>query len=338
MLYCLCDKEKTDNHMNTVKNSSIRVALIGAGQMANKVYYPTLSSLEDVEIVGLCDRNSDKRHLTANTYNIEKTYHDYKKMVEELLPDAVFAIGHPHTMYDVWMWCLEKGLHLFIEKPLGITLHQTRMLAYMAERKKCITQVGFQRRASPLLKNLTETCKSRGQITYAFVEFIKNASDPFLCARDHMLDDGVHAIDTLRSICEGEVVEIHCITKRIGVPDLNFITATLTFDSGAIGQMHCNWTSGCRAFRVELHAPSICARADLEGKGYLYQDGNTDGIELDARQIAGSDDRIIYCGFLAKIKEFLSCVQTAQLPSSNFSDALKTHIVAEKILAKDLLS
>ena len=305
--------------------------------MANRVHYPALYSFGDVKIEAICDRKADRLRDTAKKYQVKQTYSNYREMVEEVAPDAVFAIGQPHTMYDVWMWCLEEGLNLFIEKPLGLTLHQARALAHVAELNNCITQVCFQRRASPMLQKLVGECRARGQVTYGSVEFIKNSPEPFLGARDHMLDDGVHAIDTLRYICEGEVVGIHSVTKRIGVPDTNFVTALLEFDSGASGQLHCNWTSGYRLFRVGIHGPSICADANLEGKGYLHRDGDVDGMEFDARQIAQSTDRIVYCGFQAKIREFLDCLRSAKQPSSNFSDALKTHIIAEKILAKDLL-
>jgi virulence factor len=311
--------------------------MIGAGYMANKVHYPALASLEGVKIEAICDRHRDKLRDTAEKYGVERRYEDYKTMIEDVAPEAVFAIGHPHTMYDVWMWCLQQKLNLFIEKPMGLTLHQARALAHVAERNGCVTTVCFQRRASPMLRKLVAACKARGRVTHASVDFIKNTPAPFLGARDHMFDDGIHAIDTLRYVCDGEVVAIHCAAKRVGVPDINVITALLEFDSGAVGQMHCNWTTGCRAFRVAIHGLSICAAADLEGKGRLHADGDEAGVELDARQVAGSDEWIVYCGFRAKIEEFLCCVRSSTQPSSNFSDALKTHLVAEKILAMDLL-
>lgn len=319
------------------KGPVTRVAVIGAGYMANKVHYPALASLEGVRIEAICDRNRDKLHDTAEKYGVERRYEHYQTMIEDVAPEAVFAIGPPHTMYDVWMWCLEQKLNLFIEKPMGLTVHQARALAHVAERNGCVTAVCFQRRASPMLQKLVAACKARGPVTHASVDFIKNTPAPFLGARDHMFDDGIHAIDTLRYICEGEVVAIHCAARRVGVPDINVITALLEFDSGAVGQMHCNWTTGRRAFRVAIHGLSICAAADLEGKGRLYADGDEAGAELDARQAAGSDEWMIYCGFRAKIAEFLCGVRSSTQPSSSFSDALKTHLVAEKILALDLL-
>jgi len=304
--------------------------------MANRVHYPSLASFDDVEIAAICDLNLDRLNATADTYHIEKRFTDYRKMVEETAPDAVYVIGQPHLMYDVWMWCLEQGLNLYIEKPMGLTIHQARALAYQAEKKSCITQVSFQRRTCPMVVKLREECLKRGPIVHAVCEFYKCDPAPFLGARDHMFDDGVHAIDTLRWMCGGEVAEIHSLTKRVLVPDLNFIAALLRFDSGATGLLVNSWTSGRRIFRVQMHAPGICAEAEHEGKGRLYADGDTTGIEYDTRQVAGSDEFFVFGGFQAKNREFVDCLKAGRQPGSNFSDALKTMEIAEKILAHAL--
>jgi len=320
------------------KNSrKVRVAMIGAGSMANRVHYPSLASFDDVEMVAICDLDPDRLSRTAERFGIEKRYTDYRKMIEEVAPDAVYAIGQPHMMYDVWLWCLNEGLNLYIEKPMGITIHQARALAYLAEKKGCITQVSFQRRSCPMLVKLKEECLKRGPIIHAVCMFYKCNIEPFLGARDHMMDDGVHAIDTLRWMCGGEVVRIKSLTRRVLVPDINFISSLLEFDSGATGVMINSWTSGRRIFRVEMHAPGICAEADPEGKGYLYADGDTRGVEYDTRKVAGSEEFYVYAGFQAKNREFIDCLKSGKQPASNFSDAVKTMEVAEKILAKALL-
>ena len=139
----------------------VRVAMIGAGSMANRVHYPSLASFDDVEMVAICDLDPDRLSRTAERFGIEKRYTDYRKMIEEVAPDAVYAIGQPHMMYDVWLWCLNEGLNLYIEKPMGITIHQARALAYLAEKKGCIKL--FRRREdhcpSILSRDLVSDCQ-----------------------------------------------------------------------------------------------------------------------------------------------------------------------------------
>ena len=316
----------------------VRVAMIGAGNMANAVHYPSLASFDDVEIAAICDLDTDRLHTTADKYGVEKRYTNYQKMVETIAPDAVYAIGQPHLMYDIWMWCLCQGLHLYIENPLGVNYDQARMLAYAAERHGCITQVSFQRRTCPMVVMLRDECLKRGPITHAVCTFYKCLPEPHLAARDHMLDDGVHAIDTLRWMCGGELAAVESVTRRVLVPDINLILALLRFDNGATGVMMNSWTSGRRVFRVEMHAPGICAEAEHEGKGVLYADGDTKGVEYDTREVAGSNEFYVFGGFQAKNREFIDCVKAGTQPSSNFSDAVKTMEISERILAQALLS
>lgn len=311
----------------------IRVAMIGAGAMANMVHYPSLASFEDVEIAAVCDLDAERRNSTADKYGIVGRYADYRQMIEDVRPDAVYAIGDPDALYNVWTGCLGRGLNLFVEKPLGLTRHQARALAYLASENKCITQVGFQRRTSPLLAHLRAQCLERGPIVHAVCEFYKCSPDPLLGARDHMMDDGVHAIDTLRWLCGGEVVDVQAVSRRVGTPDINFFTALLRFDSGATGVLINSWTSGRRVFRVAMHAPHVCAEADPEGQGRLYADGDVEGTACEARAMAGSEELFAFGGFQAKSREFLDCIRQGSLPGSHFGDALKTMEVAEKILA-----
>lgn len=319
------------------KPTKIRVAMIGAGGMANSVHYPSLASFADVEITAICDIDPQRLNTTADRYNVAKRYSDYRKMVEEIAPDAVYAIGQPHIMFDIWSWCLRNGLNLYIEKPMGITIHQARALSHLAAEKQCITQVSFQRRSCPMVVHLYNECRKRGPIVHAECAFFKCAPSPYLEARDHMMDDGVHAIDTLRWLCGGEVVEVQSHCKRIGTPDINFISALLHFDNGATGVLLNSWTSGRRIFKVEMHAPGICAEAEHENKGRLYADGDTKGVEFDTREVAGSQENYVFGGFQAKSREFIDAVKNKTLPSSHFGDAIKTMEVAEIILAQALL-
>ena len=332
--------------MRKISSDKIRVAVVGAGSMANTVHYPSLASLHDVEIAGICDINPNVLNQTADKYGIKNRYSDYQKMVHEINPDAIYVLGQPQYLYDVWVWCLKQGLNLYTEKPMGLNLHQARSLAYLADKHECITQVSFQRRNSPMFQLLLEECRKQGPIVHAVCNFNKPGSGPFLDARDKMLDNCIHAIDILRWICGGNIVKIESVTKRIDVPNINFISATFHFDNGATGFLVNNEISGRRIFSAEMHAPNISVVAELEGKGYLYKaDANTkfhygpaEGIEYDAIEVAGSTENYIYGGYQAKHREFIDCLRSGTLPSSHFGDALKTMEAAEIILAQSLLN
>ena len=330
-------KGKTSARARAPKRK-VRVAMIGAGGMANMVHYPSLASFEDVEIAAVCDLDEQRLTDTASRWSIERRYSDYRKMVEEVAPDAVYAIGPPHLFYDIWTWCLRQKQNLYIEKPMGTTIHQARSLAILAEESDCITQVSFQRRTCPMVVMLRDECLKRGPMTHAVCSFYKWAPERYLEARDRVMDDGIHAIDTIRWMCGGEFVRVESVTRRLGVPDLNFAAVLLEFDSGATGVLMTSWTSGRRVFRVEMHGRGICVDAEHEGKGYLYADGDTTAREYDSREVAGSGEFHVFPGFLAKNREFIDCVKERRQPGSCFTDAAKTMELAEVILAQDLLT
>jgi len=323
-----------------------RICMIGAGSMANSVHYPSLASFDDVEIVGICELDPVRLASTADRYGLpgEARCHatspnGYQEMLLRLRPDGVYAIGQPHLMYDVWQWCLEHGFNLYIEKPMGLTWHQAQMLAHLAEKNRLITQVSHQRRTVPLLHAMRRRLLERGPITHGVVEFYKCNIEPMTGARDHMMDDCTHSVDTARWICGGEVVAIDSHCKRIGTPDINWIGATLHFHNGSTCFVINSWSSGRRVFRVQMHSPGGYTDAEVEGKAFLYLDGNYQGEEYDTRSVAQSDENYVYGGFRAKNREFIDSLRTGtEVTSSPFRDAVRTMEVCEKILANALLN
>lgn len=188
-----------------------------------------------------------------------------------------------------------------------------------------------------MVMKLRDECLKRGPIVHAVCKFYKYSLEPFLGARDHMMDDCVHSIDTLRWICGGEVVKIDSFTKRVQTPDINFISAALQFNNGSNGYLINSWSSGKRIFSVEMHSPGIYVEAEHEGKGYLYAEGNLEPVVYDTAEVAGSNELYIYTGVQAKAREFVDGCRTGKNPASCFEDALKTMEIAERILAQSLL-
>jgi len=321
------------------RKSKVRVVMVGAGPMANGVHLPCLKSFDDVDVAAVCDIDRKRLDETAEKFGIEGRYTDYREMIEKTSPDGVYVIGQPHLMYDIWTWCLQQGRNLYIEKPMGLTWHQAQMLAELAEKHGVITQVSHQRRSCPLLVKMRQECLKKGPITHAVCEFFKCAIEPMYGARDHMMDDCTHSIDTIRWICGGQVVGIESRCKRVGTPDINWIAAMLHFDNGSTGFVVNSWASGRRVFRVQMHAPGIYTDAEVEGKAYLYADNNYEGVMYDTKQVAGSEDPLVFGGFRAKHREFIDSIKTGrEVTGSPFRDCVKTMQVAEKILAQALLN
>ena len=187
--------------------SKVNIALIGAGGMANGVHYPSLSECGDVNLVGLCDLVPSKLQATAERFEIEQAFTDYKQMLEKTSPDAVYVLMPPQHLFPLVIHCLSQQHHVFIEKPPGVTLHQTKEMARAAEKNGCKTMVGFNRRFIPLLQQVKTIVEERGPIIQCMSTFHKNT--PGALYYDGIIDvltcDAIHAVDALRWLGGGEV-------------------------------------------------------------------------------------------------------------------------------------
>lgn len=323
---------------------SFRIAMIGAGSRANAVHYPSFAGLDDAVFAGICDINPQRLHTTADTYVIplDRRWGDhvlsYRDMLADTQPDGVAVIGDPDVMYPIWRYCLENGFNLYVEKPLGLTLHQAMSLTELAREKGVITQCTLQRRTTPLTMRLREECLKYGPITHALVRFYKNQIATRYDARDHMMDDTIHSIDAVRWACgDGKAVRVDSVTRRVGVKDINFISATVMFDNGATGYLINSWSSGRRVFDIEMHAPGVCAQAEHEVGGRLYADGDTVGIPYDAGQTAGGDALHIRTGVQFLARDFVDACRAKRQTVSSFDSALHSMRIAETILAQATL-
>ncbi|MGH2558866.1 MAG: Gfo/Idh/MocA family protein [Thermomicrobiales bacterium] len=326
----------------------IRVALIGAGTMANTYHYPSLASFPDVDLVAICDLVEEKARQTAARFGIpaDRVYRDYRQMVAEVQPGAVYVLMPPQHLYEPVHHLLEQGCHLFIEKPLALTLTQARMLSYTAEQHGCLTMVGFQRRFIPAMTTLRERVESRGPIHSATVDFLKNTGDLtkpagfYDGAIDPLTSDGIHAIDTLRWLCGGEVEAVHVEGRRRYVPGpaANAFSALVSFSTGAVGGMQYNTVTGRRIFRAEFHSPNATASVDADRDSLFVADGGEPDIQPSAafaRAVVTPEEELAprhWLGFWHENRHFIDRVTAGLLPSSHFGDAVKSMELAERIL------
>ncbi|MCX8082396.1 MAG: Gfo/Idh/MocA family oxidoreductase [bacterium] len=311
----------------------VKVAFIGAGGMANAVHYPSLAEIEIAKIVGISDLIEEKMRQTAEKYKIEKTFTNYKELIEKTSPDAVYIIMPPHHLFDIAAYCLSLGLHIFVEKPPGITKEQTRQLANLAEKKGALTMTGFQRRFSPVIKAAKKRIDERGGILHCQANFFKNYIDKppyYNGAIDILSCDAIHSVDILRWMA-GEPRKISSIVRSIDASYDNCFYAMIDFESGASGFLSANWVSGKRIYNVEMHGKGICAFADPEESAVVYKDGSNEGEIIKAKEIAGSDQLFKFAGFYDENRHFIECIRDKKLPQTHFGDSVKTMELVDRI-------
>ena len=320
--------------------SKVRIAFIGAGSLANNHHYPSVSSLPDVELAAVCDLVPERAHKTAERWGVPRVYQDHKQMLAEVDPQAVYVIMPPQHLFEPASYALKQGRHVFVEKPPALTTHQTRALAHFAEQHQCLTQTGFQRRHIPAMTALRRRVEERGPIHTVSVSFLKPTrfldrhAGYYDGAIDPLTSDGIHAVDNLRWLAGGDVVDVVSTVHTRFVPGAfaNAITAHVTFSSGAVGLLHFSLVTGQRIFRAEFHGQNVTAYVDADRESYIVADGGQPEVHPSKSfaEEVGSQPHHIQ-GFWNESRHFVDCIKESRQPSSNFHDAIKTMELVDRI-------
>jgi predicted dehydrogenase len=306
---------------------TIRFGLIGAGGMASAFHYPSLAGLADVELAGLCDLVEEKCRALAEKLRIPRSYTDFRKLLDEVQPDAVCVFTPPHQLFDIVIECLARGRHVFIEKPPAVTTFQVRAMARLAAEKGCITQVGFNRRHDPLLNLALEEARKRGRVSQVHATFFKAASAVYYNgAIDAIGCDAIHAVDALRYMAGGEVSHVAAMVGQNDSPVPNVWNALVGFDNGVTGVLQANWNVGGRIHCFEVHSAGYSAFVEhlTEVEEVFREDGQR--RRRTAAEILGdaaADERKLY-GFSQQAEHFVTCIREGRQPSAHFADAVRT--------------
>jgi predicted dehydrogenase len=119
----------------------INVALIGAGKMGIS-HLSILGAHPDVQVTGISD--TSKMVLDVfKKFSKFPGYSDYEKMLDEVQADAVFVAVPTKFHAAMVKKVLEKGKHVFAEKPLCLTEEEGKELVELAAKKNVVNQVGY---------------------------------------------------------------------------------------------------------------------------------------------------------------------------------------------------
>jgi predicted dehydrogenase len=119
----------------------IKGAIIGLGKMGLS-HAAIVGAHPDVDMVAVCDTSSLVLD-TFNKFSKVKTYNDYKEMIIKESLDFVLIATPTPLHYSIVKFALEKGLHVFCEKPFSLTTREGEELLKIAQSRFLINQLGF---------------------------------------------------------------------------------------------------------------------------------------------------------------------------------------------------
>lgn len=135
-------------------SNKLNIALIGAYGRALAHY----RGLKNENVVALCDVDENHLAIAAKEFPDAKHYIDWRKCLEQKDLDAVVCCTPDFSHAFIGTWAMNRGLHLYLEKPMGISVEEVRLVreTYLKNKTKLAVQHGTQRHAKPNFDRVKE--------------------------------------------------------------------------------------------------------------------------------------------------------------------------------------
>jgi len=138
----------------TAPSNKLNLALIGVWGRGTAHY----NVMRNENVVALCDVNDLRTKEALEIFPKAKTYTDWRRCLDQKGIDGVIICTADHHHAFIANWALNRDMHVYCEKPLGISVEETRVVRanYLKKRAKLATQHGTQRHAHPNFERLRE--------------------------------------------------------------------------------------------------------------------------------------------------------------------------------------
>ena len=216
-------------------STGARLGFIGAGNYATSMLLPHLRDNSEAELVSVATTRSLSGLNAQRKFGFATITTSVESVLDDDTLDAVFVVTRHHSHAGLVCQALERGLTVFVEKPLALSEEQLAEVLDTVERTgNDRVMVGFNRRFAPLFTDLRERLgPSRGPVS---ARYLVNAGrlDPSSWYLNEELEgtrfagEGGHFIDTLSALVGHDPVEVHAMGTGANVH------ATLRFTDGSV--------------------------------------------------------------------------------------------------------
>lgn len=119
----------------------LKVAIVGCGKIADD-HAAAIQRVKLGRIVAVCDHEELMARQLAERYPVERTFNDLELMFQEARPDVVHVTTPPQSHFQVAKRCLEKGCHVYVEKPFTVDTAEAIELVRLAKERNLKLTVG----------------------------------------------------------------------------------------------------------------------------------------------------------------------------------------------------
>jgi predicted dehydrogenase len=146
-----------------MSQTPLRVLCVGAGHMGRS-HALAYHKLPGFQIVGLVTRSAESRaKLNAELGGGYAEYADFHAALKAAKPDAVSISSYPDTHAEYAVAALEAGCHVFVEKPLAVTVAEAEQIVAKAKAVKRKVVIGYILRHHPAWTQFIKTVQTLGK-------------------------------------------------------------------------------------------------------------------------------------------------------------------------------
>jgi scyllo-inositol 2-dehydrogenase (NAD+) len=319
----------------------MRIAVVGLGRMG-RFYAQTIAGLgPTVRLAAVADPDPRARTMVQAELGVELAFDDRAAVLDRPDVDAVVVATPTSTHADVIVDAARAGKAIFCEKPLALSLEQTRAALSAVEEAGVMLQVGFMRRFDPgyqQAKALIDAGRIGRPTTFKGVG--RDPDCPPLgyanpaVSGGLVLDMAIHDFDLARWLMSSDVERVSAEGTRLAceqlasVGDIDNAVINVRFVSGAVGNVEVSRNARYGYdIRTEVlgteGAVSVGGSAEgaREVRLLTAQPADPHGLPHFVQRFA--------VAYRAQIEHFVDCWHTHRPPSVGGADALAAFEIAQ---------
>lgn len=233
------------------KKNVLRVLVVGCGNMGTshaKAYH----NLDGFEICGIVSTGKSKEILNQKLGGGYALFSDFDLALEKTGPDAVSISTYPDTHEKFAIKALEKGCHVFIEKPLADSVAGAERVVETARRTGKKLVVGYILRHHPSWERFIEIAQTLGKPLVMRMNLNQQSSQAMWTLHRNLMkslspivDCGVHYIDVMCQMVRSRPIQVSAIgaklTNEIPANNYNYGQLQIRFEDGSVGWYEAGW-------------------------------------------------------------------------------------------------
>ena len=335
----------------------INIGVIGLGNMG---YLHLMSCLHmnDINVIAASDKSKNALKK-AEDLGVKNVYDDYQYLINKQSKelDAV-VISLPNFLhFDSIQQSLEAGLDVFIEKPLAISVDESKKISRLVEKSGNKLMPGHCMRFVPAIESMKKTADEAklGNLEIITLESIQNGPlshglvpkpipewwfDPKRSGGGALIDLGYHLIDLFRFFAGDADVEFSCLDYKYNLPVEDGATVILNSKKFSTrGVINVGWFEKTIFpkfnFRTILHGDADFISTDQLFPKNLYIHAIEEGAKNFIRRVTGrkihplSYTYYYECHF-KELRYFFNCINNDTNPSISVIDGLRTIEILEE--------